>query len=149
MLETKTEVINEHTYTCKQFPALMAVRFKCRIIKMFGAAVKELFSKQKNLKKEDLADKLVVGDLIEILQKTASSFSEEDLESFIVDALQMCTRDGRTLDRAAINVVFQDSLEDIYYVLWFALKTNYQNFFQNLGFVEEEKTVDQKAKKAK
>ena len=112
MRKKETITINEKTYVIHQMAATDAVAVQLRLLKLMG------------------------GDLVKIFQQDADFFSSlskldtEEVKDLIVKLVSntplVTDIDGKPVD---IDNDFTGSLMALYELLWYVLRTNYEDFF--------------------
>ena len=116
--ERESEMIGEHEYTCIQWPAETALRFKFRIGKILGSGLEGVNFEDPNGTMQALGNILANAEpdvLVELMRDVACS----------------TFRDGSQIKAPHFNEYFSGSdLPILYKVFFFVLRVNYKDFFK-------------------
>lgn len=131
MIETREKIIEGAKYTVTQMTARRAIKMKAKLIRLFGAALAEIFLPSNETPIEGAAFSKV--DAVNAIQKLALQLDENTLESLIVTLLQGVRKEGVELTESTLDLEFAGKLDVLYKVLWFVLEVNFESFFGEGG----------------
>lgn len=123
MIETHDHEIDGAVYTITQLPARRALRLQAKLIKMFGAALGQLF----------LVNKQDDSNLIKCLESLSLTINEKDFEDVCMELMEGVRKNGIELNKHTIDLEFAGDMAGLYKVLLQVLKVNFENFFSMIG----------------
>lgn len=146
MIETKEKEINGNVYSVTQLPARRALKLKAKLLKMFGAALTQLFltafnneSKEQEEEQENaLVDNYKVADMknsafVKGIQLLVSNVDDKTFDELCLEILQGVRRNGAEMTSQLIDMSFAGKLTDLYLVMFFVLEVNFADFFAFSG----------------
>ena len=138
--KVKTKDIDGHEIAVTPFLGFRSLEYKARLLKVLGPGARGLFS---GIKAEDIeslsngessildTDIGMIGEVIEHLTK---NLNEKQFAQLCLDILQSTRIDGREINKEAFDLEFMGNLLFMYKILFFAIMTNWGDFFGQGGF---------------
>lgn len=144
MIETRTKDINGATYSVTQLPARRALKLQCKLMRIFGPPLAQLFLSTDS----KASDQVVINDTdgsaialpftkdeaVKSLALIMAQLDDKTFESLVLELLQGVRKSGVELTEPVIDLEFAGDLATLIKVLWFVLEVNYDNFFGDRGF---------------
>ncbi len=120
-LKKESLIINERKFEVTQWNATRAMVMKLKIGKYFGKALETLGNAEGKTFQE-----LFMLALPAVLENN----DPEEFVEFIKELLAGITVDGKKMSGVVFDMTFTGHLEQVYEVLWFVVKVNYEDFFE-------------------
>lgn len=132
-VKTRDTTIDGHTVKVTQHPGRRALRLKSRLVKLLapsiGTIIQQKVEKGKNLLDQEV-DMTKIGEAVIAL---ADKLDPDDFENLILEILVSTRVDGKEINEAAFDDLFAGEMSLMYKVVFFALQTNFGDFFVSGG----------------
>jgi len=133
--KVENTTINDVAYSCTQYPAVEALTFKLKVIKVLGPAIGSIIPALSKSDDEDNSTNQLSA-LTNGIEKLFESASPEEIIKLMVDMLTTghTKRDGKRLTESLFNEVYSgDNLSEAYKAFIWVLRVNYSAFFKGKG----------------
>lgn len=120
-LKTEEIIVGDHKFVVTQWNATKALIMKMKIGKYFASALTVLGAGTGQTFQEMF---------MKAIPKVLEDNDPEQFVEFIKEVMAGVIVDGKRMDNIKFDIIFSSNIAQVYEVLWFIIKVNYEDFFE-------------------